>query len=286
MDLITGGLVRSLLPRRDPNGHKGTFGRVYVYGGCVGYTGAPVYAGEAAARTGSGLVFVGVPEDVYPIVAARCAVSMVHPLPRPYAALLERIQSCDAALIGPGLGRAAETEETVLRLLRDLPGPVVLDADGINAVAAHMDILEGRRDQGRVTVLTPHEGEFARLGGGLVPGSTSPGQRERAAAAFARRYGCVLVLKGPGTVVAAPDGRTLVNTTGNCGMAKGGSGDMLAGMLLSLVGQGAAAFNAAVCAVWLHGRAGDLCARELSEYAMTPPDMIERLPAIFKELEH
>lgn len=282
---ITRELVRSLLPRRDPDGHKGTFGKVYIYGGCTGYTGAPVYAGEAAARTGSGLVFLGVPENVYPIVAARCAVSMVHPLPASYSALLERIRTCDAALIGPGLGREEETEETVLALLRDLPGPVVLDADGINAAAAHMDVLEGRRDQGRVTVLTPHEGEFARLGGGLVPGTASSEEREREAAAFARRYGCILVLKGPGTVVAAPGGRAMVNTTGNCGMAKGGSGDMLAGMLLSLIGQGAAAFDAAVCAVWLHGRAGDLCARELSQYAMTPPDMIGRLPAVFKELE-
>ncbi len=283
MEFITPELVRSLLPGRDPGGHKGTFGKVYVYGGCVGYTGAPVYAGEAAARTGSGLVFVGVPEAVYPIVAARCAVSMAHPLSGSYPELLERAGGCGAVLIGPGLGRARETEDSVLALLRDLPGPVVLDADGINAAAAHMDVLEGRRD--RVTVLTPHEAEFARLGGDIVPGRASPGQRERAAAEFARRYGCVLVLKGPGTVAAAPDGRTLVNTTGNCGMAKGGSGDVLAGMVLSLLGQGAEAFDAAVCAVWLHGRAGDLCARELTEYAMTPPDMIGRLPAVFKELE-
>lgn len=281
MKMITRELVRSLLPRRDPDGHKGTFGRVYIYGGCTGYTGAPVYAGEAAARTGSGLVFVGVPENVYPVVAARCAVSMVHPLPASYTALLECIRRCDAALIGPGAGRAAETEKIILALLQDLSGPVVLDADGINAAAAHMDVLEGRRNQGRTTVLTPHEGEFTRLGGKL----TSPEQREQAAAAFARRYGCVLVLKGPGTVVAAPDGRTLVNTTGNCGMAKGGSGDMLAGMLLALLGQGAEAFDASVCAVWLHGRAGDLCAQELTEYAMIPPDMIERLPDVFKELE-
>lgn len=284
MEQITRELVRALLPRRAPDGHKGTFGKVYVCGGCVGYTGAPVYAGEAAARTGSGLVFVGVPEEVYPIVAARCAVSMVHPWPRAYPEALERVRGCDGALIGPGLGRAAETEQLILALLRDLPGPVVLDADGINAAAAHMDVLEDRRDQGRVTVLTPHEGEFARLDRRFVPGSTQPVRRERAAA-FARRYGCVLVLKGPGTVVAAPDGRELVNTTGNCGMAKGGSGDVLAGMLLSLIGQGAAAFDAAACAVWLHGRAGDLCARELSQYAMTPPDMIARLPSVFKELE-
>ena len=275
MKMITRELVRSLLPRRDPDGHKGTFGRVYIYGGCTGYTGAPVYAGEAAARTGSGLVFVGVPENVYPVVAARCAVSMVHPLPASYTALLECIRRCDAALIGPGAGRAAETEKIILALLQDLSGPVVLDADGINAAAAHIDILSERRG---VTVLTPHEGEFVRLGGNLALG------REGAAADFARRYGCVLALKGPGTVVAAPDGRLLRNTTGNCGMAKGGSGDVLAGIVLSLLGQGADAFSAAVCAVWLHGTAGDLAARDLTEYAMTPGDLIGYLPAAFKAL--
>ena len=126
--------------------------------------------------------------------------------------------------------------------------------------------------------MTPHEGEFARLGGDISAG------RERAAAEFACRNGCVLVLKGPETVVAAPDGRVLVNTTGNCGMAKGGSGDVLAGMILSLIGQGAAPMDAAACAVWIHGRAGDLCAGELTEYAMTPVDMIGRLPAVFREL--
>ena len=133
----------------------------------------------------------------------------------------------------------------------------------------------GRRSP---TVVTPHEAEFRRLGGDLSPG------REAAAEAFARKHGCVLVLKGPRTVVAAPDGRLLVNTTGNCGMAKGGSGDVLAGMILSLIGQRAAPLEAAACAVWIHGRAGDLCARELTEYAMTPIDMVERLPAVFKEL--
>ncbi len=279
MELITRELVRSLLPRRDPVGHKGTFGRVYVYGGCVGYTGAPVYAGEAAARTGSGLVFVGVPGEVYPIVAARCGASMAHPMAEDYGALLERMAGCDAVLLGPGVGRAPETENRVLYLLRNLKVPVVLDADGINAVSAHMDVLDDRRG---VTVLTPHEGEFTRLAPGFTPGKSD---RERAAADFVRRYGCHLVLKGPGTIAAAPDGRMFRNTTGNCGMAKGGSGDVLAGMILSLLGQGAGALEAAVCAVWLHGRAGDLAQEELTAYAMTPPDLVDRLPAAFKDLE-
>lgn len=281
MEPITPQLVRRLLPPRPPGGHKGTFGRVYIYGGCPDYTGAPVYAGEAAVRTGSGLVFVGVPEEIYPIAAVRCRDAMVQPLPRDDRVLLERMEACDAVLIGPGLGRTPAAERRVRMLLEKLSVPVVLDADGINAISAHIDVLDGRR---AVTAVTPHEGEFARLDPSFSPGAGRE-ERERAAADFARRHGCVVVLKGPGTIAASPDGRTMVNTTGNCGMAKGGSGDILAGMVLSLLGQGAGAAGAAACAAWLHGRAGDLAAAELTAYAMTPSDLLGRLPAAFKELE-
>ena len=202
---------------------------------------------------------------------------MAHPVPADPAALRGRMAGCGAVLLGPGLGRASETERAVLALLRDLEQPVVLDADGINAVSAHIDELDNRRG---VTVLTPHEGEFARLNGSF-PGD----RREQVAEAFARRHGCVLVLKGPGTLVAGADGRLFLNTTGNCGMAKGGSGDVLAGMILSLLGQGAGPVEAAVCAVWLHGRAGDLAARELTAYAMAPSDLLRWLPAAFHSLD-
>ena len=268
-------LARRLLPPRRADGHKGDFGLVYVVAGAVGYTGAPVYAAEAAARTGSGLVFVGVPEAVYPIVAARCATAMAQPLPEDREELLARLSRCDAVVLGPGLGRSPQAEALTLFLLERLEAPVVLDADGINAAAAHIHVLRDRRFP---TVVTPHEGEFLRLGGQLSLG------REPAAQAMARALGCVMVLKGPGTITAAPDGRTRRNTTGNCGMAKGGSGDILSGMIAALVGQGAAPYDAAACAVWLHGRAGDLCSRELTEYAMTPPDLLARLPAVFREL--
>ena len=272
---MTVELARRLLPPRRADGHKGDFGRVYVVAGAVGYTGAPVYAAEAAARTGSGLVFVGVPEAVYPIVAARCATAMAQPLPEDREELLARLSRCDAVVLGPGLGRSPQAEALTLFLLERLEAPVVLDADGINAAAAHIHVLRDRRFP---TVVTPHEGEFLRLGGQLSLG------REPAAQAMARALGCVMVLKGPGTITAAPDGRTRRNTTGNCGMAKGGSGDILSGMIAALVGQGAAPYDAAACAVWLHGRAGDLCSRELTEYAMTPPDLLARLPAVFREL--
>ena len=275
METVTARLARRLLPTRRADGHKGTFGRIYVVAGDVGYTGAPVYAAEAAARTGSGLVFVGVPQAVYPIVAARCATAMAQPLPEDREVLLERLKGCDAVVLGPGLGRSRAAEELVLFLLEKLECPVVLDADGINAAAAHIDVLRGRRCP---TVVTPHEGEFLRLGGDLSPG------RAEAALTAARELGRVLVLKGPGTITAAPDGRARRNTTGNCGMAKGGSGDILSGMIASLIGQGADPFDAAACAVWLHGRSGDLCQRQMTAYAMTPPDMVERLPEVFREL--
>ena len=148
MERITSQLVRQMLPPRRADGHKGTFGRVYIYGGCVGYTGAPVYAGEAAVRTGSGLVFVGVPEEIYPIAAVRCRDAMVQPLPEDDGELLERMNACDAVLIGPGLGREPGTERRVLYLMERLSVPVVLDADGINAVSAHIDELDGRRRNG------------------------------------------------------------------------------------------------------------------------------------------
>ena len=148
---------------------------------------------------------------------------------------------------------------------------------GINALSGHMDALSRRRN--RITVLTPHEGEFVRAGGDLSPG------RERAAADFAREHGVYLVLKGPGTIAAAPDGRCMRNPTGNCGMAKGGSGDVLTGLLTGLLAQGMEPFDACCAAVWIHGRAGDMAAEEKGRRGMTPADMIEKLPYALKEVE-
>ena len=153
---------------------------------------------------------------------------------------------------------------------------VVLDADGINALEGHIDILDARRD--RVTILTPHDGEFARVGGDLSAG------RAEAARRFALRHGCTLVLKGHRTITATEAGTVLVNTTGNSGLAKGGSGDVLTGMIASLLAQGAAPVQAAAGGVWLHGRAGDMAAERLTAYCMTPEDVIRELPEVFREL--
>ena len=276
-------LVRRLLPRRDPEGHKGTFGKVLCLCGSVGYTGAPVFASRGAVRSGAGLVFLGVPESIWPVAAVKSDEAMPFPLPEAEGRLSllaeetirRRAAGCDAVLLGCGLGRGRQTDALVRRLM-DLPQPLVLDADGINALAGHMDEWERRR--GRVTVLTPHEGEFLRVGGDLSQGRTA------AATEFAHQSGAVVVLKGPGTVVAGPDGRCRVNTTGNCGMAKGGSGDVLSGVVLALLGLGMDAFDACCCAVWLQGRAGDLAAQEKGQWGMTPTDLLECLPQALREV--
>ena len=283
MKEITAGWVKELLPGRDPWGHKGTFGKVYCLCGSVGYTGAPVFAGRAAMRTGSGLVYLGVPAAVWQVTAVKSDEAMPFPLPdrdgklslAAEGAIRERTASCDAVLIGCGLGRSDESDQLVRRLL-DMEKPLILDADGINALQHHINTLSVRHD--RVTVLTPHEGEFVRVGGDLSLG------RERAAREFALQHGTYLVLKGHRTIVAAPDGRMAVNTTGNAGMAKGGSGDILSGMLLSLLGQGMAPFEACCAAVWLHGRAGDLAAADKGERGMIPGDLLEQIPYAMKNL--
>ena len=282
-------LVQEALPRRKPDGHKGDFGKLLIVGGAVGYTGAPYLTASAAVRTGCGLVYLGVPECIWPVEAVKCVSAMPFPLPdqggklsgAALALAMEKLSGCDVLALGPGLGRGPGPEEVTRELLRRTEKPTVLDADGINALAGHMDVLDARR--GRITVLTPHDGEFARLTGRTVQEITL-GDRVAMAREFAADHGCVLVLKGHRTVTAAPEGNVLVNTTGNSGLAKGGSGDVLTGVIASLLCQGAAAMQAAVCGVWLHGRAGDLAAAERTEYGVTPEDTAGCLPAAIREL--
>lgn len=279
-------VVRGLLPRRKADGHKGDFGKAYILSGSVGYTGAPVLAARGCSHMGAGLVTVGTPSAVYPIAAGRCLEEMVYPLPdadgricmASREKIMEKLTTCDAVLLGPGLGRGAESDALICDLIAEIPQPLILDADGINAAAAHIDVIHARK--GRATVLTPHEGEFARIGGDV-----SAAGRLNAARQFAAEHGCVVVLKGAHTIVAAPDGRTAINLTGNDGMAKGGSGDVLAGMILALAGQVPDIYDAACIGVWLHGRAGDMAAEEKSRYAMMPSDLIAYIGAAIKSVD-
>ena len=287
MQTVERDFVKEALPPRKVDGHKGTFGKLLIVGGSVGYTGAPYLTAAAAVRSGCGLVFLGVPESIWAVEAAKCASAMPFPLADKHGALsgkaLEKIEeklaSCNVLALGPGLGRNARTEALVRELLLRTEQAVVLDADGINALEGHIDVLDARK--GRTTILTPHDGEFVRIGGDL-----SHGDRIRAAREFAKAHGCILVLKGHRTITATPSGTVLVNTTGNSGLAKGGSGDVLTGIITSLLAQDATAVRAAAAGVWIHGRAGDLAAERLTEYAMTPEDVIGALPNVFMELKN
>ena len=272
--------VLSILPERDPFGHKGSFGKVLLLCGSRGFTGAAYLAAMGALRSGAGLVYLGVPESIYAIEAVKLNEPVVFPLPDKEGKLsaeaipqiLNRLPAMDAILIGCGLGISEGTLAVVKAVLETAVCPVVLDADGINVLSGHMDILRGRQYP---TILTPHDGEFRRVGGSVGD------DRMASAGAFASEFGCVLLLKGHRTCIT--DGQTgYVNGTGNPGMAVGGSGDVLAGILTGLLGQGIEPLKAAACAAWLHGTAGDLCASELGQYAMLPTDMLSALPRLLK----
>ncbi len=265
-----------LAPRR-VDGHKGDFGKLFILAGSRGYTGAAALCARAAVRSGVGLTTLAVPEDVYPILAAKCCDEvMVWPWAESGDEIVEKAKGCTAAVIGPGLGQGGRAEELVLMLLRELTCPVILDADGLNIISRHIDVLDEREG---LTVLTPHDGEFARLSGCELPIRDRLG----AARSLAAERRCVVVLKGHRTVTATENGVCAVNSTGNPGMAKGGSGDVLAGLMGGLLAQGGGLDEAAK-AVWLHGRAGDLAAEDRGEHGMTPSDLIERLPDALKEL--
>ena len=271
--------VLSILPDRAADAHKGDFGKILLLCGSKGYTGAAYLAAMGALRSGAGLVFLGVPESIYAIEAIKLNEAIVFSLPEEdgklsadaVPAILERLPKMDAVLIGPGLGQSNGVLQVVKAILEQADCPVVLDADGINLIAAHKDIVRGRTAP---TILTPHAGEFGRLGG-------NPEERTVAAEAMAKDLGCILLLKGHHTVIT-DGGTTYINTTGNPGMAIGGSGDMLAGIITALLGQGIAPLEAAACGAWLHGAAGDICAAEIGQYGMLPTDMLNVLPRLLK----
>ena len=272
--------VLKFLPDRDENAHKGDFGKILLLCGSRGYTGAAALAARRALRVGAGLVYLGVPESIYAIEAVKLDEPVVFPLPEEAGMLsgaalpdiARRLSKMDAVLIGPGLGQSEGTLAVLRFVLREFEGPVVVDADGINLLRGHMDLVRGRKHP---TILTPHDGEFRRIGGQIGEDRTA------SAVSFARENGCILLLKGHRTRIT--DGAVCYeNPTGNPGMAVGGSGDVLAGMITGLLGQGLAPLTAAACGAWLHGAAGDLCAEELGQYGMLPSDMVESLPRLLK----
>lgn len=282
---ITEQAVRRCLRPRGQDAHKGQFGRALLVVGSYGMAGAAILAARGALRCGVGIAEIAVPHRIYPIVASAVpeAVFSLYDDSDPSDAvscIADALRRADAVLIGCGLGRTPLTEALVDAVIRHARCPIILDADGINVFAAHILVPENARTP---LILTPHAGEMARLTG--LTAEQVQANRERIAAEFSARHGVWTVLKGHGTLIASPDGELWRNPTGNAGMATGGSGDVLAGMTVGLAAQGMPPCDTALCAVYVHGAAGDRAAAALSERAMLPSDLIDRLSEVFSHFE-
>lgn len=272
--------VLNILPDRKADSHKGNYGKILLLCGSVGFTGAAALAAMGALRSGAGLVYLGVPESIYAIEAVKLTEAIVFPLPEEDGKLSSKaiptvrkyLQTVDAVLIGCGLGISTGTMAVLDAVLQEFKGPVVVDADGISMLATCPELVKERQSP---TVLTPHEGEFRRLDIAVEE------ERLTGAMIAAKELGCIILRKGHETVIT--DGKDYyINPTGNPGMAVGGSGDVLAGILVSLLGQGIAPLQATACAAWLHGVAGDRSAQKLGQYGMLPTDMLQELPYLMK----
>ena len=287
MKPVTVSIVKQALAPRPDDAHKGTMGTLLSICGCYGMAGACLLSSKAALRSGVGLLKCALPKSIYPIAAAGIWESVYLPLEetpdgKTAAANLPflRDQAADAVLIGCGMSVCNDTRALVRGFLEACDKPLLLDADALNCLADDPSVL--RRVKAPV-IITPHPAEMGRLLG--VSAGEVNADREMTAKRFAADYGVIVVLKGAGTVTAAPDGRAVINTTGNSGMATGGSGDVLAGICASLLAQGGEAFDSAAAAVYLHGLAGDLAAARLGKISMLPTDLLDALPQAFLSVQ-
>jgi ADP-dependent NAD(P)H-hydrate dehydratase / NAD(P)H-hydrate epimerase len=286
---ITHELAASLLPKRPADGHKGTFGHALLIAGSRGFSGAAKLCADGALRSGAGLVTVATPVSQQPIVAAGLLEAMSIVLPETdeqtlseaaVGPALEAALARDAVGLGPGFTQHEATGKFLHAFVSGCTKPLLIDADGLNLLAKNIDTLKAREAE---TIVTPHPGEMARL----IDGSTGDVQNDRAGVAekFARDFGCVVVLKGAGTVIANPSGDVLINTTGNAGMGTGGTGDVLTGLITGLLAQGCAPFDAAALGVYVHGLAGDLAADAMTQRGMIAGDVIDCIPDAWAVLE-
>ncbi len=280
-------LIRKF-PKRRRDAHKGDFGHVLVIAGSVGYTGAAYLASQAAILTGSGLVTLAVGRSLYEIMATKLTEVMVKPFfeTKDYSLsllaekeLLAFGERCSVVAMGPGVSQNKETQQLIRNLVTKFNKPVIIDADGINAFVGHLDMLKNAKT---LRVLTPHPGEMARLIG--KDASEVQANRKDIALKFASEYNSVLILKGQGTIVANSAGEIYVNETGNPGMATGGVGDILTGMIASFVGQGCDLFTASIMGAHFHGLAGDMALKEKGALGLIATDLLNKLPEALKAL--
>ena len=278
MRILDESFLKEHIPIRKRDTSKHDYGKAFILSGSALYTGAPYFAAMGAVKSGAGLVYLGLPRAIHQVLA----VKLNEPIILPFAdhkvgldsadilQILDKEKTMSACLFGPGVGLGAHIRQIVCGLVLEGKAPLVLDADGINALKGNIDIV---KRAGRPVVLTPHAGEFARI----APEFAAMQDKEQAAAEFAREHGCVLVLKGSRTITALPDGTLFVNQTGNPSMAKGGSGDVLAGLITGLIAQGFAPGIAAAAATYIHGSAGDAAAQIYGEYSATPTNLLEQI---------
>ena len=278
------------LLRRSPDAHKGDFGHILMLAGSARFSGAAVLCAQAAYRCGAGLVTLGIPKSLNTaIIKIKPKEAMTLPLAGTKEGTLSSgafkqvkyfSKNIDVVVIGPGLTQNKSTQAFARKVIPGINKPMVIDADGLNALAGHLNILLTTENRKLTTILTPHPGEMSRLLGVSVKKIQS--NREEAAARFARNYKVTLVLKGQKTVVADYSGSLYVNKTGNPGMATAGSGDVLTGMIAAFLGQGLDAFSAGKFAVYLHGLAGDLAAKEKTQTSLIASDIIDKIPKAIK----
>jgi len=277
-----------LLPRRPRDGHKGTFGSVAVVAGSVGYTGAAALTSMSALRSGVGLVYLGTPTSLNDIMEVKLTEVITRPLPETTERSLSPealpgirtlLEDVDSLALGPGVSRHPETQSLVASLVAEVDIPCVIDADGLNALTPE---LIGQRSGSAAVVLTPHPGEMARLTGRTVADVLA--HRDAVAREVAEQARATVLLKGEGTVVADPSGELYVNPTGNSGLASGGTGDVLTGVIAALLGQGVGPTDAAALGAYVHGHAGDLAAESVGEVGMTAGDVLDYLPFAFMDV--
>lgn len=273
---------------RPDDSNKGTLGSLLCICGSYGMAGAVIMAGKAALRCGIGLLKIAVPKSIYPVCATNILESVYYPLEETSNGvisckntdfLLEMCEKSSAVVIGCGLSVCDDTKNLVQSVITNCEKPLVIDADALNCICNKPEILKNLKAP---AIITPHPGEMARLLHSTP--KTVNSNRENTAIDFAKKFGVVTVLKGAGTIIASPDGEVYINHTGNSGMATGGSGDVLSGIIGSLLAQGAAPINAAAAGVFLHGTIGDLAAEKLGKISMLPTDMIDMIPTAYLKL--
>ena len=287
--LVDEAFIKSILPKRSPDAHKNKVGMVQMIAGSAGFTGAAALASEAVLRSGAGLCYLAAPKSLNAIFENKLTEVITQPVADNDAGyftmknlkpLLANIEGKDVIAIGPGIGQALQTAALIHELFKILDKPLVLDADGLNVFAGKTELFNSYAGD---LILTPHPGEFSRLTG--LPAQEIIVNRVEITREYARKWDCVIVLKGGPSITATPDGAVYITATGNAGMATGGSGDVLTGIIAALLGQGAPVVHAAVAAVYVHGLAGDLAAKKYGRLGMTAGDILKQTPRALKLLQ-